>query len=107
MNLGLKSISTVIAITFAAVATADDKHEKHEIIEKVMKEGLKGDECPLKKTINGAASDEEIKKLAELIATLKGTKAPVGDQAAYDEKVTALIAAAEKVAGGAKDEAAI
>jgi cytochrome c553 len=72
-----------------------------------MKEGLKGDDSPLAKTLDGAATDDEIKKLSELIATLKGTKAPVGDQAAYDEKVEALIKAAEKVAGGSKDEASL
>ena len=94
-------------LTIALVSTFSFADENHEIIEKVMKEGLKGKTSPLAKALDGSASDEEIKKLSDLIATLKGTKAPVGDQGAYDEKVEALIKAAAAVAGGAKDKAAI
>ncbi|MDF1812860.1 MAG: hypothetical protein P1V20_11620 [Verrucomicrobiales bacterium] len=94
-----------LLLTFGMITAFAQADENHEIIEKVMKEGLKGKTSPLAKTLDGSASGDEIKKLSELIATLKGTKAPVGDQAAYDEKVEALVAAADKVAGGAKDDA--
>lgn len=101
----------VIALTLLAVfglasafAAGD---ENHEIIEKVMKNGLKGEESPAAKVIEGAATDAEIKSLAELIGTLKGTKAPVGEQDSYDEKVTTLIAAINAIAGGDKSETAV
>lgn len=97
MNLGLKSILTVIAITFAAVATAD---ENHEIIEKVMKEGLKGKESPMAKLLEGDLDEKGTKELATLVQTMKGTKSPVGDQADYEEKVAELIAALDAVAAG-------
>jgi len=94
------------AALFAALtfAVAD---ENHEIIEKVMKEGMKGDESPLSKVIDGKATAEEITALGALVKTMHGTKAPKGDQAKYDEKVAELIAAMDAVAGGAKDAPAI
>lgn len=81
--------------------------ENSDIIVKAMEDGLKGKTSLIKKTLGGQASDDEIKKLAEIVATLKGTQAPVGDQADYETKVAALIAAAEVVAGGDKSEAAM
>ncbi|MDF1739325.1 MAG: hypothetical protein P1U86_09205 [Verrucomicrobiales bacterium] len=96
-----------VAALIASPIVADDDHENHEIIEKVMKEGLKGDESPLAKVLEGEASKSEIKDLDELIKTMEGTKAPVGDQAGYDEKVAELIAAIGAVAGGATDTPAL
>ncbi|MDA7922548.1 hypothetical protein N9B73_12415, partial [Verrucomicrobiales bacterium] len=75
-------------------------HDNHEIIEKVMKEGLKGDESPLAKLLEGDASKKEVKELDKLIKTMEGTAAPVGEQDAYDEKVAELIAAIGAIAGG-------
>ena len=96
-----------VAALIASPAIADDDHENHEILEKVMKEGLKGDESPLAKVLEGEASKKEIKELDELIKTMEGTKAPVGDQDAYDEKVAELIAAIGAVAGGDTDTPAL
>lgn len=90
-------LAALTATCFLVSLTAD---ENHEIIEKVMKEGLKGKESPLAKVLDGKASDEEIKDLAELVRTIKGTRAPVGDQSAYDEKIEEMIAAMDAVAGG-------
>lgn len=96
--------AVVALVSISAFAIAD---ENHEIIEKVMKEGMKGDESPFAKVVGGQASAEEIAGLAPLIQTMKGTKAPVGDQAKYDKKVAELIAAMDAVAGGAKEADAI
>lgn len=90
-----------VGLVFTGVR-ADD-----EVIEKVMKEGMKGNTSPMAKTLEGKATDDEIKKLNELVGTLKGTKAPKGDQEAYTKKVTALIEAMGKVAGGDKGAEAI
>jgi hypothetical protein len=98
-------LSTVAALfAFAAFAVAD---ENHETIEKVMKEGMKGDTSPMAKVLGGSASADETKSLAALVKTMAGTKAPEGDQAAYEKKVSELIAAMDAVAGGDKGEAAI
>lgn len=94
----------VALVSITAFAIAD---ENHEIIEKVMKEGMKGDESPFAKVVGGTASAEDTAGLATKIQTLKGTKAPAGDQAKYEAKMAELIAAMDAVAGGAKDEVAL
>jgi hypothetical protein len=96
--------ATAALFAFAAFAVAD---ENHETIEKVMKEGMKGDTSPMAKVLDGTATAEETTALAALVKTMSGTKAPVGDQAAYEKKVAELIAAMDAVAGGDKGEAAI
>ena len=102
-----KSILLTTVAALVAAATFAIADENHEIIEKVMKEGLKGDSSPMAKVLEGAATAEETTALAALIKTMSGTKAPVGDQADYEKKVAELIAAMEAVAGGDKGEAAI
>ncbi|MAS92678.1 MAG: hypothetical protein CMO55_05720 [Verrucomicrobiales bacterium] len=92
------AFAVAVSLVFSAGSLRAD--ENHEIIEKVMKEGLKGDDCPLAKVLDGKATEEETKDLNELIKTMEGTKAPVGDQDAYDEKVAELIAAMDAIAGG-------
>lgn len=94
-----------IACLSISITYADD--ENHEIIAKVMKEGLKGKTSPLAKTLSGIATDEEIAELSKLIKTLKGTTAPIGDQAEYDQKIAALIKTAEIVANGDKSQPAL
>lgn len=100
------AFAIAVSLVFSAgYLTADD--ENHEILEKVMKEGLKGDDSPLAKVLDEKATEEETKGLDELIKTMEGTEAPVGDQAAYDEKVAELIAAMDAIAGGDNSTAAL
>lgn len=101
----LTRLLTLLFATAALTTFAAD--ENHETLEKVMKEGLKGDDSPMAQVLNGSASADATASLAKLIKTMAGTKAPVGDQAAYDKKVTELIAAMDAVAGGDKGDAAI
>lgn len=97
----MKSIHRLFVVAAALCFTVSlFADENHEIIEKVMKEGLKGKESPLAKVLDEEASGEQIKSLAELIQTMKGTRAPVGDQSEYDTKVNDMIAAMNAVAGG-------
>lgn len=102
-----KSILLTTVASLVAVATLAVADENHETIEKVMKQGLKGDSSPMTKVLDGAASADETKSLAELVQTLKGTKAPKGEQTDYETKVNELIAAMDAVAGGEKGETAI
>ncbi len=94
----IHSSVAVAVLGLAAFSIAADDDENHEIIEKVMKKGLKGDESPFGKVKAGTATDRDFADLYELSRTLRGTKAPVGEQAGYDEKVQALIHAAGAVA---------
>jgi len=97
--------AAVVALAALTVFSVAD--ENHETIEKVMKEGMKGDESPLALVLDGKASDEQTRELTALILTMKGTKAPVGEQSGYEAKVTELIAAMEAVGGGDKGDDAI
>jgi hypothetical protein len=100
----MKRSSLLIAL-FSLITVIS--HAEDEVIEKVMKEGMKGKTSPHANVIAGTATPEETKKLAELIHTLTGTKAPVGDQASYDKKVAALVAGIDKIAAGDTSAAAI
>lgn len=95
-----QSIFLPVLAVAALIASPVVADENHEIIEKVMKGGLKGDDSPLAKVLEGDTPEKDVKDLEELIKTMDGTKAPVGDQDSYDEKVAELIAAIGAVAGG-------
>ena len=82
-----------VLVSLTAFAIAD---ENHESIEKVMKNGMKGDSSPFVKVVDGTATAEETTGLATMIQTLKGTKAPEGDQAKFEAKVAELIAAMDE-----------
>lgn len=97
----------ILSLALAASITLAFAADDHETIEKVMKEGLKGDTSPMAKVLDGAASADETTELAKLVKTMSGTKAPKGEQSAYETKVTELIAALDAVAGGDKSETAI
>lgn len=97
-------LAALVVAASVATMVAD---ENHEIIEKVMEEGLKGDDSPMAQVLAGKASAEDTAALAKLVKTLAGTKAPKGEQAAYEKKVAELIAAMDAVAGGDRGEAAI
>ncbi|MFZ4766256.1 MAG: hypothetical protein ACOYMN_15000, partial [Roseimicrobium sp.] len=66
-------------------------------IDEVMKTTMKGDASLYKKVATGKGSDEDAAKLLAHLKDLSGKKPPKGEQAAYDEKVTKLLAAAEGV----------
>lgn len=94
----------IALVALTAFSVAD---ENHKTIEKVMKEGMKGASSPLALVLDGKASDNDTKSLTALILSMKETKAPVGDQAKYSEKVNELITAMETVGGGDRSENAI
>ncbi len=91
MNVFTISAAVTLVAGFVSPLHAD---ENHEIIEKIMKEGFKGESSYFGKVKEGTATLEDYTSLYELARGLRGTTAPIGDQAAYDEKVQALILAA-------------
>jgi hypothetical protein len=95
----------VLALSNGAVFAKDDPN--HEILEKVMKEGMKGDASPHAKVLAGTATADEVKTLTDLIHTMTGTKAPVGEQSDYDKKVAALVAGIDAIHGGNKSPEAV
>lgn len=97
--------AVIVAVSAFAFAAGDD--ENHKIIEKVMKEGMKGDDGPFAKAKAGELSKDDAESLAKLVGTLKGTKAPRGEQSDYDKKVAELIAAVTGVATGDADDKAL
>jgi len=108
----MKLIQTFIIALFvtALLVSAVVADENHEIIEKVMKGGLKNPKDgagPMKNLLEGSLSKEDTKALVDLVKTMSGTKAPTGDQSEFDKKVKEMIEALDLVAGGNTSEKAI
>lgn len=83
--------SVLLALAFtASVATAVE-------IEDVMKNAMKGEASLYKKVATGKGSQSDADKLLGYLKGLQGTKAPKGEQAAYDDKVSKLVKASEGV----------
>ncbi|MEQ1842936.1 MAG: hypothetical protein ABL994_21250 [Verrucomicrobiales bacterium] len=99
--LGFLSASTL------CLSAAEGEDANHEIIEKVMKQGMKGETSLHAKVVAGTATPEETKSLADLLTTLTGTKAPVGEQTDYEKKIAALVAGIGAIQGGDKSPAAV
>jgi len=100
-SLFLAVLSLITASAFAA------EDANHEVIEKVMKEGMKGDSSLHAKVVGGSATAKETKKLSDLLHTLTGTKAPLGEQSDYDKKVAKLLAGIDAIQGGNKSPEAL
>ena len=103
-------LSIIALCAFALITPAVVADENHEIIEKVMKDGMKNpkdSDGPMKKLLGGSLSKEDTAALVKLVKTMTGTKAPTGDQADFDKKVKEMIEALDVVGGGDTSEKAI
>ena len=89
----LKSILALMAMLTAAAGNAAD-------IEDIMTSVMKGETSLYNRVAKGKGSDADAKRLATTLKGMEGTKAPKGDQATWERKVTALVKAAESVGGG-------
>lgn len=81
-----------------AVAAEGEKSKDDEIIEKVMKlcnKAPKGTPKLAEKVADGSANEEETKKVVDSYKTLKGTKPPKGEAAAWDKRIDALLVAVD------------
>lgn len=95
-----KHIILAVILGAALAANAAD-------IGSVMKAAMKGDDSLYNKVAKGKGTPADAKKLAACLKGLEGTKAPKGDQAAYERKVKALVDAATIVANGSNSAAAL
>jgi hypothetical protein len=83
--------SILLALVFtASLATAVE-------IEDVMKNAMKGESSLYKNVATGKGSQSDADKLLGYLKGLQGTKAPKGEQSAYDGKVSKLVKASEGV----------
>lgn len=96
-----------IVFTCAVLLCCSLSHADDELLEKIMKEGFKGKTSPMAKVVKGEATPDETKTLTDLVHSMKGTKAPIGDQADYDKRVSTLIASLDAVAKGDHSEKAL
>ena len=94
---------TLLTIAMTAALTTGLLHADDEQISKIMKAAMKGDTSLFKTICTCKGTPEDAKKLSDCLNGLKGTKAPKGDQAAYDAKLDALLKAAADVAAGNKE----
>ena len=97
------SIKPILALALASLATAGTLRADDEKIGKIMKAAMKGETSLFKKVCTGKGTPEDARKLSNCLNGLKGTKAPKGDQAAYDQKIDALLKAAADMAEGKKE----
>ncbi len=95
-------MKTKLKTMLAIALTAGVLHAEDSKIKDIMKASMKGDTSLHKTVATGKGTPEDAKKLAESLNGLEGTKAPKGDQAAFEAKVSALVKAANDVIGGDK-----
>ena len=93
---GIVALLALGAIAFAdeGEETAKPKHTIEVVMEKAMKGGLN------KKVIGGKATAEEKLALLDLFVSMVENKAPVGDQASWQQFAGKAALAAAKVAVG-------
>jgi cytochrome c556 len=87
--------TTACAILASAITASTGSAAE---IKDVMKTAMKGETSLYKTVATHKGTQADADKLLACLKNLKGKKPPKGDQAAFDEKVTKLIAAAEDVA---------
>ncbi len=87
--------STLAAAVLLALATTVAGAAE---IKDVMKAAMKGDTSLYKTVATGKGTQADADKLLKCLKNLEGKKAPKGEQADYDEKVSKLLKAAEGVA---------
>jgi cytochrome c5 len=87
----------VVMMVFAGLVFAG---EGHELLEKIMKDYHKGKTSLVQKAVKGEASKQEIARLSEAYHQMAKMKPPVGEQADWDKRVAALIAATDELAAG-------
>lgn len=99
--VGLMMFVAVPAVT--SLQANDDDEPKYDI-EQVMKEGMKGG--LLRKVASGQASDEEKKKMIEMVESLPHYDLQKGDEESWKMKSEALIKAVKAVVEGEEGAAA-
>ena len=96
--LSLAFLAVFIPAAPRATAAEGEKTKDDEIISSVMKlcnKAPKGTPKLAEKVADGSASEEETKKLIDSYKTLKGTKPPKGDAAAWGKRIDTLLAAVD------------
>lgn len=91
-----KLIAVAATFGLVSIASADD----HEIIESVMKKGMKGKNSLVAKVKSGKASEAEVKQLHEMFVKLAKTKPEKGGMDSWKAKTSALVAATELIIKG-------
>lgn len=87
----------IVMMIFAGLVYAAGGHEG---LDKIMKEYHKGKTSLVQKAVKGEASKDEIAKLSEAYHQMAKMKPPIGDQADWDQRVAAMIAATDELAAG-------
>lgn len=96
MNLQKLLLPTaIVAIASLAVAADDDNPIKKSM--RAAHKAPQGEKKLCEKIVGGTASDEEVKSVLDGYKAMVDCKPPRGEQAAFKEKVTKLIAATENV----------
>jgi hypothetical protein len=73
----------------------DDRGERGEGIERIMKRAFRGDDSLVKKGVTGKASKAEQQRLLEMMVELSRERPPHGTMDSWKEKTDALVDAAK------------
>ncbi len=84
-----KLVAVAAVFSLTAIASADD----HEIIETVMKKGMKGKTSLVAKVKSGDNTKAELQQLHEMFVKLAKAKPEKGDAAGWKTKTAALVEA--------------
>ena len=95
-TIGLVSMVVAAGLSATWMAGAAEK----PTIKQIMKDFHKGDDALCKKVSKGQATPEELTKIVDAYAAMPGQKPAKGDQAAFDTKANALLAAAKALQKG-------
>ena len=98
MRINIVRIAVCVAFSF--IMSASLSRAEDDKIEQIMKKAFKGDNSLYKKVATGKGTPADNTKLAEMLKGLEGTKPPRGDLAAWKQRVSELIKAADDVAAG-------
>ena len=95
----VSAVALLLAVALAPVAWAEAKKAKYTVQE-VMKAIHKGEDNIGKRAVKGAASKDDIAKLAEYYESLPLNDPPRGEMASWKEKTGALVKASKALKAG-------
>ncbi len=101
----IKRLRVPVGVVFGVIATvlvgcASFSSQPKYTAEQVMEQGFKGDDSLIKKVTQGKGTQDDFKRLSELVNELAKNKPTKGDMASWKEKTSALSAAAKNLVQG-------
>ena len=98
--VGLAMLALLVSGGSSAFRADDDRGERGEGIERIMKRAFRGDDSLVKRAAAGNVSKDEKQRLLDLMIALSQTRPPHGPMDSWKEKTAALVDAAKDLVDG-------